>query len=222
MRQVESLHWHRQRYGGSFVVSLEWTAFAKPILPLRNPSNQAKSPPPDSHRYLPKGIKNQKRAPLRDAGVQGQKHNERNPRLSDVQPEDLSDPKRTGVLFAQAVKAGIVKDSQAERLRVFAAAARAKRKAYNPGGFFLTVLRKGLWQNIAARDEEQARRELLRLDDFATERRHCEKPIPPPLPNDYPLLEPERVDADRAAIRELIRASLASVTSNSFPPPTSC
>jgi hypothetical protein len=125
------------------------------------------------------------------------------------------------MLFRQAVHAGFVQDSPHEKLRVFAAAERSKRKARNPGGFFVTILRKGLWQNIANRDEEKGRRELARLHDFnpvpwKPEKVHQNSAFraPPPV---QPILS----DAERAEIRELIRASFASVTANRFPPPTS-
>lgn len=221
MRQVESHHWHRQRYGGSFIVSLGWSASGRRNSPPRRAPGTAKTPPPESDRNLPKGIKNQKRDRARGSGVQGRNKVGTEPRLTDVHPEDLTDPHRTDLLFRQAVRAGFVQNSPHERLRVFAAAERSKRKAKNPGGFFVTILRKGLWQNIANRDEEQGRRELTRLDDFDPVPWKPEKVHQNSAFRGPPPVQPISSDAESAEIRELIRASLASVTANNFPPPTS-
>jgi len=213
LRQLDSNHWHRQRHGGSFVISLAWPAskadVTRPILPPRNPLTIAKSPPPESYRNLPSGINNQKRQ--KTSGVQGQRaRGEGEPQLRHVLPVDLVDPQRTAELFDQAVRAGRLKDGFASRLQFFAAAKRASRIASNPGGFFVTVLNKQLWRNIALCDEEAARSELVRMPDFAYGRNSTEcVPMRPIHSKTSQLADCDSMDA--TVIRELVRHSLASV-----------
>jgi hypothetical protein len=220
MRQLGSFHWHRQRYGGSFVVTLAWdsrqstTVPRKPraISPPRRASSPAKSPPPESYRNLPSGIKDQKRAAARRAGVQGQPKGEGAPQLLHVVPLDLQDPGRTANLFHQALRAGLVRDAPTERLRFFAAAERAKRLGSNPGGFFVTMLKKRLWQNISHGEEEAARQALARMPEFFYGVKS--QSMPAARPSAIPSSQKGSAhDAtpEREAIRELVRRSLASV-----------
>jgi len=212
VRQLKSNHWHRQRYGGTYVVALGWSGSNSqqgPISPPRNNTRRPKSPPPESYGNLPSGNKNQNRPMVPSAGVERHKAGrEGKPRLGRVLPADLTDPRRTAQLFAEAAAAGLVKDTTADRLRFFAAAERAKRLGANPGGFFVAILWKGLWQNIATCDEEQARRELGRLPELL---------VPPALLHPKTSraeprpMSPERDESDPSTIRELVRRSLASV-----------
>ena len=215
LRQLDSHHWHRQRYGGSFVIQLAWAGSgSRPprVSPLPNGSSASKSPPPESYRNLPSGIKNQKREPARVAGVQGQKAKpEGQPRLLHVVPADLTDPRRTAELFRQALQAGLVNDGQTNRLQFFAAAERAKRLGSNPGGFFITILKKRLWRNLANCDEEKARDKLARMPEFFYGGDTCPKTSA--RPSVQPRLKPRRNDEpmDQATIRQLIQRSLAGV-----------
>jgi hypothetical protein len=222
MRQLDSFHWHRQRYGGSFVVTLAWDSRQSPsgprkrqtISPPQRASSPAKSPPPESYRDLPSGIKDQKRAAARRAGVQGQPKGEGAPRLLHVVPMDLQSPGRTANLFHQALRAGLVRDAPTERLRFFAAAERANRLGSNPGGFFVTMLKKRLWQNISHGEEEAARQTLARMPEFfygeKSQRRPAATPSAIPSSQKGSALN---ATPERAAIRELVRRSLASVVS---------
>jgi hypothetical protein len=161
-------------------------------------------------------FKNQKRR--RAAGVEEPLRVSSKPSLAHVVLEDLTEPSRTAELFRQAARHGLVKDCPMDRLQFFAAAERAKRLAHNPGGFFVAILRKTLWVNIAACDEESARRELAKIPEFfhgSTQRldkRRCGL-AKTPAPN---LDEP----SDPATIRELVRRSLAGAAladSGDFP-----
>lgn len=172
MRQVTSSHWQRQRYGASFVVSLQWDSrrdsrmTTPPISPPRSAHRTTKSPPPEFYKNLPFGNEHQNRVSAHGAGVCGQGSGKGKPRLLHVVPADLTNPERTAALFRQAVREGLVKDVPMERLRFFAAAERAKRLAQNPSGFFVTLLRRQLWKHISDRDEEPARRVLARMPEF--------------------------------------------------------
>jgi hypothetical protein len=163
LRQLQSHHWHRQRYGGTFVVSLGWDSRISVVRksPPQARFSTPKSPPPESYKNLPSGIKYQKPDASGRDGFRKRKKREGEPNLLHVVPFDLQDVKRKASLFAQAVSAGQVNDTPSDRLRFFAAMARAKRLASsNPCGFFVTVLRKRLWQNIAHCDEDAVRREF--------------------------------------------------------------
>jgi hypothetical protein len=97
----------------------------------------------------------------------------------------------------------------AERLWFFAAAERAKRRADNPGGYFVSVLKQRRWPMLSIGDEERARRALLCVPDFyfgcaqSASMSSARAPLAPKL-NGGP--------AERAMVRELIRSSLASVS----------
>jgi hypothetical protein len=215
LRPLDSHHWHRQRYGGSFVIPLAWAGSRLRPPRVSSPpkgSSASKSPPPESYRNLPSGIKNQKREHARVPGVQEQKaKREGEPRLLHVVPVDLIDPQRTAELFRQALQARLVNDDPLSRLQFFAAAQRAKRLGSNPGGFFVTILKKRLWRNIANCDEERARSELARMPDFF----YAGNTRLKPQARSYvqPMREPcgEGESMDQATIRQLIRRSLASV-----------
>jgi hypothetical protein len=93
------------------------------------------------------------------AGVR--KRTDRAPKLSRVLPIDLLEPKRLLVLHGQAKRAGFVGDSEAERLKFFAAAEHAL--AYgkrNRPGLFAAIVRQGYWSFLSLRDEDGARRTL--------------------------------------------------------------
>jgi hypothetical protein len=86
------------------------------------------------------------------------------PTLRDVKPEDLLDPARLLDLHAQAVAAGYVSSSEADRLNVFAAANHARViGSRNPPGLFVRILRSGLWSFLTQDDEDVARVQLRRV-----------------------------------------------------------
>lgn len=211
LRQLDSHHWHRQRYGGTFVVSLAWAGSrsrTSRVSPPRKSPQTTKSPPPDSYRNLPTGIKNQKRPDVPRPGVQGQRaKREGEPNLLHVMPGDLADPNRTAALFRQAVAKKLILDTSSNRLQFFAAAERAKRLGNNPGGFFAAILKKGLWKNIANCDEERARRGLASVQDALDTVREPRRTAAVGKPNAEIFDEAE---TDPMKIRELVRRSLAS------------
>lgn len=217
MRPLGSLHWHRQRHGQSFVVCLGWRSKPRtrstPIPPPRHGLSTGKSPPPDSYRNLPSEVNHQNRPRARLAGVQGQAKSQKEgtpePRLAHVLPIDLSAPGRTAELFRQAVRAGMVqRDVMAERLWFFAAAERAKRRADNPGGYFVSVLKQRRWSGMNLGDEERAREALLRIPEFYFGKGPSTRVSAPRPPRGR---KPSLGPTERATVRELIRHSLASV-----------
>lgn len=83
--------------------------------------------------------------------------------LRDVKPEDLRDPARLLELHRQAVAAGYVSSSEADRLSVFAAAIHALAVgAKNPPGLFVKLVRSRLFGVLTQDDEDAARAQLRR------------------------------------------------------------
>ena len=121
------------------------------------------SPPPYSHIELSARCINQKLS--RASGVQGRERKERKPSLKDVRLEDLMNPARLDALYAEAKTTGIVSGSSAARLQWFAAAEHAMAVASsNPGGLFVSLCRRGLWEYITHQEEDTARAKLKKLD----------------------------------------------------------
>ncbi len=68
------------------------------------------------------------------------------PRLSNIRPEDSRDVGRAVELFRQAVKCGLVSDSENSRLKWMAAIERARTvPARNPAGVFLFLVKNRKW-----------------------------------------------------------------------------
>ena len=64
-------------------------------------------------------------------------------------------------LHAQAVAAGYISPSEADRLNFFAAANHARViGSRNPPGLFVRIVRSGLWNFLTQDDEERARVQL--------------------------------------------------------------
>ena len=153
--------WHVQRYGSRMVVSPTWRLRAAVDNPMRNPTacrkmtprivaGDTESPPPESNRYLPSGLRNQNPA----GGGRG-----------GVRKSDLSNAEHVMRLYREAVARGVLRDGEAARLGFFGAAERAKRRASrNETGFLWTVVRRGLWHFITQDEEDAGRRTLRALD----------------------------------------------------------
>ena len=141
---VDPAHqWVWNRFGGSFVISLEWPKSPPPVAEI-----DTALPPPESDEKPLSGDKDQKPA---DPGVS----------IWDVKPEDLKDTARTLELHEQAVEAGIVTGCEADRLNVLAAAEHAKAVGKtNPCGLFISLIRNKWWRFITQADEERARKNL--------------------------------------------------------------
>lgn len=100
---------------------------------------------------------------IRDSNPEGVGNKPR-PSLRRVIPDDLKDPQRLLALHGQAVREGIVSDSEHDQLQFFAAAERARTVgSKNPPGLFVRIVRSGLWRFLSQDDEDAARRKLRRL-----------------------------------------------------------
>jgi hypothetical protein len=205
-------HWHRQRYGQTVAVNLDWgkgiegRMAGRTCLPPRSAPIRTCLPPPDSDRELPKEVKNQKRQ--RASGVREQGSRLDKPRPWNVAPADLAEPFRIAELFGEAARCGLVKDSQMDRLQFFAAAHRAVRFGRNPGGFFTAIVKRGLWAHVSTSEEEWARTQLAKMPEFlygsvahCRERSHTDRAHG---------ARSRDTTEDGVTIRELVRNSLAT------------
>jgi len=147
------------------------------LSPRATVSDTGMSPPTRSIQ-LRSGSKDQEPYRRRLTGIRGGKAGDSRPKLSNVQPADLSSVERLATLFEEAASAGLVKQTSADRLRFFAAAARALRLgSRNPCGFFAAIVRRGLWHVISQTDEDRAIERLRTAGGIA--------PSPPGAPRQF-------------------------------------
>src|SRR5512135_2459114 len=134
--------------------------------PTCTPSSLNKEP-------LPRESNNQKPASGGTTGVSNSQSKETRPldkpSLRDVKPEDLRHPTRLLDLHAQAIAAGYISSSEADRLNFFAAAHHARIiGSRNPPGLFVRIVRSKLW-NFLTQDDDDAARVLLRRALYSEE-----------------------------------------------------
>jgi hypothetical protein len=107
------------------------------------------------------------------------------PDLKHILPEDLRDMARLDLLRDQAIDAGYIGRSDADRLRFVRAAVRARETGRNPPAMFRTLVAKGLWTHATGKQEDTANAMLKAYDWGAPPAlRVVPKAIPPPLSED--------------------------------------
>lgn len=151
-------------HGAAFLFNFRWDPHPTEAPPPDTLSTTT-APPPERTGISSFGrSENQKPGAPTPSGVR--KRTGQTPRLSSVMLEDLKDPSRLAALHDQAASRYLVNQSEADRLRVFAAAAHALRVGrHNVCGLFVSVIRNGLWRNLSARDEDAGRRAMAHLWD---------------------------------------------------------
>src|SRR5512135_774276 len=154
------------------------------LTPLPAQPGAQTEPPCINKKPLPRGSKNQKPAPGGTSGVSIPNSESKktdtpatqSPTLRNVTPEDLRDPARLLDLHAQAVAAGYITSSEADRLNFFAAANHTRViGSRNPPGLFVRIVRSGLWAFLTQADDDAARlllRRALYPEDKAAEPFH--------------------------------------------------
>lgn len=166
-------HWHVQAHGGRARITLTAPPGSGPRvkgcpesrLSPSGTANAQRLSLPESKPYLLTEIRNQPAASRGAVGSSGRIVRDRRPTLKRVLPADLRDPERVDCLHRQARERGWIKDSECDRLRVFAAATHALRIGRtNPCGLFVAVLKRGLWSYLSNVDEECGRARLRWLD----------------------------------------------------------
>lgn len=186
---LEAAGWHRQRYGGRFAVNATWSPKIKKgkgthpasgelevYAEKRSPRNEllaTKRSPLLILNGNSFGSRNQKPALAADrpSGIFESERERRSniskspqaPTMRHVVIEDLRQTSRTLALFDDAVRFGLMKPSDSERLRFVAAAERALAVGTrNPCGFFARVVRSGLWAHLTQGQEDLASRKIKR------------------------------------------------------------
>lgn len=162
----------------------------------------SETPPPIRTGISLSRSKNQKPAAVGPHGVR--KRTGGGPRLSHIEVIDLQDPRRLVVLHAQAKRCGYVTNSEADRLKFFAAAEHARGKGTrNAPGLFATIVRRGLWEFVSQSEEDAARRRVRSVNWPGSDSESTD--------NHDPVSGSEQTgnEDQRAAIRELIRRSFA-------------
>ncbi len=167
-------HWHVQAQGARVKVNLSW--FPGPQEPLLDVNAAGMSPrppgfacplsPPGSKRTLPLVLQNHTPAFPRGVGVWTDGPAEDPPRLADVRLCDLVEADRLQLLCQEACARGWIRSSEHDTLRVFSAAAHARRVGRtNPCGLFVVVLRRGLWMYLSNDDDDTGRALFRSLKD---------------------------------------------------------
>lgn len=167
------------RDGAYFVLNLSWADNPKvwqsegeaspKISPLRVKTHP-KIAPPYKDKKTSYESKNQKtkKTPGVCIANEGPK-----PKLQDVRPEDIKSSSRLHSLYAQAVKARWLVDSESNLLNWFGAAVRAQTvDAKCPVRVFLGIVKSKRWEFITQAQEDRARSALIRIRE-REERESC-------------------------------------------------
>ena len=164
LRSVPAPHWHVQRFGGRWAITppvarrrLAVNSTAGTESPPPPPCRDTETPPPETQRTLPSEVQQPGPAVRRGLASAAGGKGRRAADLRHVQVDDLRDDDRLLRLLRLAVGRRWLSDSEADRLRGFAAAEHALRVGtYNPAGLFVWMLRRRCWSFITAADEDGA------------------------------------------------------------------
>lgn len=178
LSRQETPQWVQQRHGARTLINLEWKRpleepAAATISTPRTAENAAVSTPPIPVTKNSLRDKKTRNPPSRgptgfSTGKDGKK---KEPTLKDVSLDDLRDTGRLLVLFTQAVAAGLVGESDGERLNFVAAGEHAIVKGtQNPAGLFMFLVRNRQW-NYCTNDDEDAANERLKRHFYGATRK---------------------------------------------------
>jgi len=124
--------------------------------------NSPKISPPYRNKITSKELRNQKTQD-RSSNLSGVyttnfgKEKIQAPKIYDVKKEDLESFGRTETLYFQAIKRGLIENSEASAINFLAAAVRARSvEAGDSVKVFMGIIRKKLWKNIRMADEDRA------------------------------------------------------------------
>lgn len=171
---LESSQWELNRYGLRLAVELDWSA--RPIAPRRTSScppreTAGRTSCPKANSTLLRKNRTLGRGPS-GIGVRRRTKRGRGCWPGKLEVRDLQEPERLETIRQRLVRTGAVSNSEADRLRVFAAAAHALRVGEEPCGLFFSMVRDGHWHHINQHDEEGARRTMrLRSDENSARKR---------------------------------------------------
>ena len=145
-------------YGARFEVNLSWA----PPCPERSPRDEQVSRKlAPAHETGPLSDRKNQHPANRSFELKDRRDAVTAVRLGELQPGDLRSPDCLNELHEQAVDAGWISASEADRLRFFAAARHACRDGIrNPAGLFVATVREQRWRMLTLAEEEWARRAL--------------------------------------------------------------
>ncbi len=216
VRLEASPHWHRQRYGMTFIPLCPPTAGARSS-PPRTASDAPTSPPPrknendslreqrnqngkpsrhDRPTLMPSPV-TRKPLALSDDGP---------PTLANVRHDDLIDPERRAALYHDVLARGLIDRSESASLRFQTTVRHCLRVGKNPPALFASLARSKCWHFGSQGDEEAARHPVRK--------RQSDPPIPLAQQRPRPPGRPFQIPPDRVApevARDILRGLLASL-----------
>ena len=160
-KDVGSKQWKLNRDGAYFQINLDWQANVlrdKPDTGIALPIALECIPvaPPIEDKFSPTEIKNQ--ITQQKPGVYGKGRRLPKPTLRDIRREDLFDLRRLECLFQQAILRNWVRNCEADRLKFFSAAVRARSTGAAAARIFAGIVRGKLWHFVTMEQEDTARR----------------------------------------------------------------
>lgn len=216
VRLEASPHWHRQRYGMTFVPLCPPPAGVRGS-PPRTASHAPVSPPPrknenDSLRELRNQngdpVWNDQPTPVRapQTGPALAPPAGDRPTLLHVRREDLLDAERRNRLYGDVLTRGLIGPSQSERLQFDVTVHHCLRVGRNPPALFASLARSRCWHFGSHADEDAARRPPPDRENVTPSSLARQRTLPPTRPLQTPV---DRVAPEVA--RSILRGLLASL-----------
>lgn len=158
---LPAAQWERNRWGLHYAINVDWVPPGESA-PPRN-ENPVESAPPDQTVHLLKenNLRNRNPARAAERPVAYQEaiaDSDAPPKLTDLQPGDLSKFHRVNALYEQAVEKGLAGPGDAGRLDFFALAGRAVTHGKEPLKLFSWLLHRKRFDVISDADEDAADR----------------------------------------------------------------
>jgi hypothetical protein len=201
------------RWGPRVRFDLTWQPPSTHALrpPPRPAAKPGKSPPPNKNRELVSRYWNQKPAARGPVGASASRMGTGRLKFERVTPRDLAEPERIATFLATAIRRGLIRDSESERLNVFAAAEHARTYGtMNPCGMFVWLVKNRRWTHLTLRDEDGARHAMRSLQEHLA------------MPRSVTLARPQSrngsaSDAATCTAPEAARRLLAGTGSKDYP-----
>ena len=136
--------------------------------------NCANFAPPYKDKKTPYGSKYQGTPRADLTGVCRANRSEEGPNIREVTREDLGHFSRMEALYFQAIKQGLIQQSEANAVNFLAASIRAKEIAGDGPRVFMGIIKRQLWQHITQDQEQRAVTALKRFREREAGRFQCQ------------------------------------------------